>query len=375
MSIFHNPRLTLVSATLLSLLLTLTACQSEPNQQGGWQRPPTPVTVTRVELTEADLVRSYAGRIYGSREVAVRARVQGILQQRLFDEGQEVSEGDTLFQIDPEPFEVALETARAQHRTTTATLDRTEREWQRASRLYQQNAVSQREYDNARSDFELAQANQSLAQTQVTKAQLELSYTRVSAPVSGVTSLEAVSEGNLVSHGTLLTNLVQLDPIHVRFALPEADAALRRAATNSGHINSDIRLITASGETYPHPGEIDFSASIVDMQTGTVAVRAVFPNPDKLLIPGQFVRMKVPLQAFQDTILIPETAVIQGPQGPSVFVISDETAQFQPVTLGPVTSAGQVILAGLTAGDLVVINGQVSLYPGAKVNIVAGLEE
>jgi membrane fusion protein (multidrug efflux system) len=377
MTIFHSPRSFLLSAILLTLVFFLTACQSDQDQSRA-QRPPAPVTVSKTQPADTELIRAYAGRVYGAREVEVRARVQGILQQRLFKEGEEVKQGDILFQIDAEPFQVALEAAEANHRTATATLNQAEREWRRTSRLYEQNAVSQREYDNARSTFELAQANQSLSQVRVTEAQLELSYTRVEAPVNGVTSLEAVSEGNLVEQGTLLTSLVQLNPIHVRFSLPEADAAIRRTAAMAANIDPNsapVRLLTADGSAYPLAGEIDFTASTVDQMTGTVAARAVFPNPDKLLIPGQFVRVQVLLQSFQDTILIPETAVVQGPQGSSVFVINDNSAQFRPVTLGPVTTEGQVVLDGLTAGDLFVINGQVSLYPGAQVNIVAGLEE
>ena len=374
---FRSQRSALLTTILISLVFFLTACQSDQSQTG-MQRPPSPVTVSKVQLTDAEQIRAYGGRVYGAREVEVRARVQGILQQRLFKEGEEVKQGDILFQIDPEPFQVALDAAKANHRTATATLNQAEREWRRTSRLYEQNAVSQREYDNARSAYELAQANQSLAQSQVTKAQLELSYTRVKAPVNGVTGLETVSEGNLVERGTLLTSLIQLNPAHVRFSLPEADAALRRNANPGSH--SDISsqpatLQTVDGRAYPFTGEIDFTASSVDQLTGTVAARAIFPNPDKRLIPGQFVRVQVLLQSFQDTILIPETAVVQGPQGPSVFVIEENNAQFRPISLGPVTDKGQVVRNGLTAGDLFVINGQVSLYPGARVNIVAGLEE
>lgn len=374
MTIFPPQRSALFGIILISLAVFLTACQSDQGQGRG-QRPPTPVTVSSVQTTDAEQIRVYAGRVYGAREVEVRARVQGILQQRLFREGEEIKQGDILFQIDPKPFQVALEAAQAKHRTATATLNQAEREWLRTARLYEQNAVSQREYDGSRSTFELSQANQALAQAQVAQAQLDLGYTRVEAPVSGVTSLEATSEGNLVERGTLLTSLVQLNPIHVRFSLPEADAALRRTAVDTRASNSPISLLTADGSAYPLVGEIDFTASTIDQMTGTVAARAVFPNPDKLLVPGQFVRVQVLLQSFQDTILIPETAVVQGSQGSSVFVISDNSAQFRPVILGPVTAEGQVVLDGLTVGDLVVINGQVSLYPGAAVNIVAGLEE
>lgn len=377
MPTFNFQRFLFFSAVLLPLMLILTACESRQNQ-GQRQRPPSPVTVSRVQPTDTEQIRAYPGRVYGAREVNVRARVQGILQQRLFKEGEEVKQGTILFQIDPEPFQVALEAAKANRHTATASLNQAEREWRRTSRLYEQNAVSQREYDNARSAYELAQANQSLAQSQVAKAQLELSYTRVEAPVNGVTGLEAVSEGNLVERGTLLTSLIQLNPVHVRFSLPEADADLRRnanAGKNSDIINHPVTLQTAEGSVYPLAGEIDFTASSVDQLTGTVAARAIFPNPDKLLVPGEFVRLQVLLQSFKDIIVIPETAVVQGPQGPSVFVVEDNSAQFRPLRLGPVTGAGQVVLDGLSAEDLIVINGQVSLYPGAQVNIVAGLEE
>ncbi len=374
MATFRFQRFIFFGAVLLTLIFLLTACQSDQNQEER-QRPPVAVTVSRAQPADAEQVRAYPGRVYGAREVGVRARVQGILQQRLFKEGAEVKQGDILFQIDPEPFQVALAAAEANRRTATATLNQAEREWRRTSRLYEQNAVSQREYDNARSAFELAQANQALSQSQLAKAELELSYTRVKAPVSGVTSLETVSEGNLVERGTLLTNLVQLNPIHVRFSLPETDAAIRGNANAPDESGNPVTLLSAHENSYPFTGEIDFTASTVDQLTGTVAARATFPNPDKQLIPGQFVRVQVLLETFRDTILIPETAVVQGPQGPSVFVIVDNSAEFRPISLGPVTAAGQVVPEGLTAGDLVVINGQVSLHPGARVNIVAGLEE
>lgn len=365
---------------ILGLTLLVTGCQSD-SQQAPRQRPAPPVTVLQVEPTSAEVIRTYAGRIHGAREVEVRTRVQGILEERLFEEGERVEQGASLFRIDPEPFSVALQATKAEEQSVTAELNQAEREWQRISRLYEQNAVSQREYDNARSTYELAQARKALAQARTAQAELELDYTRVEAPLSGITSLEVLPEGSLVERGTLLTTIVQLDPIHIRFSLPEQDATIQRhlRATSSPDASAarrQVKLIMPNGSIYEREGIIDFTASTVDSRTGTVPTRAVFANPDDLLVPGQFVRVQVLLQNLTDIFVIPQTAIVQGPQGTSVFVIdSDDKAQFRPVTLGAVTEKGQIVLDGLSAQDEVVINGQVSLSPGAQVKVVAGRQE
>lgn len=369
-----------LGTAILILSLFLTGCQSDTGQ-APQQRPDPAVTVLQVAPTSAEVTRTYAGRVHGAREVEIRTRVQGILEQRLFEEGSRVEQGAPLFRIDPEPFTVALQATKAEEQSVTAELNQARREWQRISRLYEQNAVSQREYDSARSTHELAEARKALAQARTAQAQLELDYTRVEAPVSGVTSREVLPEGSLVERGTLLTTIVQLDPIHVRFSLPERDALTQRqsgTAPNSEAASTrhQVQLIMADGSVYERQGTIDFTASTVDSSTGTVSARAVFANPDDQLIPGQFVRIRVLLESLSNIFVIPQTAVVQGPQGASVFVVdSDNHAQFRPLTLGAVTEQGQIVLDGLKPGDEVVINGQVSLFPGAQVNVVAGRQE
>lgn len=360
---------------ILTLGLILVGCQSE-QQQAPQQRPAPTVTVMMVEKSTANVMRTYVGRVHGAREVEIRTRVQGILEERLFEEGQRVAQGDALFRIDPKPFAIALQIAQAEEQSVAADLTQAQREWQRISRLYQQNAVSQREYDNARSAHELAQARKALAQARSAQAQLELSYTLVEAPAGGITSLEVLPEGSLVERGTLLSTIVQLDPIHVRFSMPEQDAGIQRSARLrvAGNKTSPVRhqaqLVMADGSLHPRIGEIDFTASTIDPQTGTVSARAIFDNPDDLLIPGQFVRVQVLLQTLDDIILIPESAVVQGPEGASVFVVDENNSvHFQPITLGSVTAEGQIVLAGLNAKDTVVINGQVGLRPDMPVNI------
>ncbi len=360
------------AALFTVVVLLLTGCESDSDQQGGQMWAP-PVTVITAQKSSAQVEQIYAGRVRGAREVEVRTRVPGILEERLFEEGQHVEEGEALFRIDPEPFAAVLQAARAEEQSAAADLSQAEREWRRISRLYEQDAVSQRERDNARSALELAEARVALTKARTAQAQLELRYTRVEAPLSGITSLEVLSEGSLVERGALLTTIVQNDPIHVRFSIPEADAALQRAAHQamSGEGNSHSReasLILPDDSLYGRSGEVDFTASTVDPRTGTVSARAVFPNPDNLLVPGQFARVRVLLQSFDDIVLVPEAAIVQGPQGPSLYVVDEnDHAQLRRVSLGPVSEGGRIVLEGVEHGERVVVNGQVGLRPGIPV--------
>ncbi|WP_263645070.1 MULTISPECIES: efflux RND transporter periplasmic adaptor subunit [Marinobacter] len=333
------------------------------------------------ETTDVTVRQDYAGRARGAREVEVRARIQGILEERLYREGQIVSEGDSLFRIDPKPSEAALQGAKAQRQVAEADLRQAEREWNRISSLYERNAVSERDRDSARSALELAQANLAVAEAGVTVAELNLGYTDVRAPVNGVTSLEDLPEGSLIEQGTLLTTLVQQNPVHVRFALPENDAAIQRAAreamTDSASAKDmDATLIMTNGKAYDRTGKVDFTASTLDPRTGTVSARAVFPNPDNEIIPGQFVRVRVQLRSLEGVVTVPEKAVTEGADGAQVFVVDDDSvARARPVSLGPVVDGRQVILEGLKAGEAFITSGLVNLRGGAEVSVRDESEE
>ncbi|MBK1734556.1 efflux transporter periplasmic adaptor subunit [Halorhodospira abdelmalekii] len=356
-------------------LLLLTGCGSEEREDGGAQRPPAQVAVERVEPRTVPLQRDYAGRVHGAREVEVRARINGILEERLYREGEPVQAGDALFRIDRAPFEARLEEALAQRQLARAELEKAEREWRRIARLYERDAVSERERDSAESAHALAGAAVTAAQAQVTQARLQLDYTVVKAPVDGVTSMEAYPEGSLVDLGTLLTRIVQHDPVHVRFALPEDDAAIQRTARRAraasegddAAFRRTATLRLPDGSEYEHPGEIDFTASTIDHGTGSVSARAIFPNPDGAIIPGQFVRLDVVLDTLDEVFLVPERIVGEGPEGPQLFVVESEAARARPVELGPVTREGRVIRSGLEAGDLVVVSGHAGLFDGRPV--------
>lgn len=337
-----------------------------------------PVEVSILKKEDLVLERDYPGRVYGVREVEVRARVEGVIEKRLYTEGDVVEQNKPLFIIDRRPFVIALNQAKANLEDAKANLTNARREWRRVSRMFAKNAASERERDNALSALEAGQARFDMARAELNRAKLDLEYAHVEAPVSGITSLEAFSEGNLVQYGTLLTTIVQHDPAHVRFALPEDDAAFlkqaqpsKRGAEGKEPTLREARLTLPDGRPYPVAGTVDFTESTIDTETGTVTLRAVFPNPERGLIPGQFVRVHVALESFRGVLAVPEAAIVQTPEGPAVFVVgSDGKAHLTHVRLGIIVEGRQVILKGLSPGDRLVVNGHVNLKDGTPVTIV-----
>lgn len=329
------------------------------------QMPPAPVTVVSVQPADVPVTYEYAGRTAGSREVEIRARITGILLQRLYQEGQKVKAGDVLFKIEPQQSQAASAQAKA-------VLTNAERDWQRVKELFDAGAVSARERDEA-----LAAVQQARAQNQT--ASINLDYTTVLAPITGVTSQEAVSEGSLVAANTsLLTRITQLDPMYVNFAYPDTEqmqlrqdlAAGKLALPADQKLQAEVQF--GDGSVYPQLGDVNFTDSFIDTATGSINARATIANADGKLMPGQFVRVVVKGFVRKNAIVIPDQAVIQSPMGAIVYVVSaDNKAQIRPVKLGMLLGKDRIVDEGLQANDRVITEGMIKVRPDAPVAIDA----
>lgn len=326
------------------------------------QMPPAPVTLVEAKFRDIPLSLEYSGRTAGFKEVEIRARVSGILVKRAYVEGQKVKQGDLLFRIDPAPYEAALAQAQAKY-------DQTKRDWDRVSDLYKEKAISDREYDDAQAAYKGADA-------ELKTAKINLGYTTVTAPISGVTSKESLSEGSLVqADNSLLTRVSQMDPLYVNFAYPDSEEAEHRQKISQGKITipDDGKLIAeihfSDGSVYDKPGIINFTDSIIDTPTGTVRARATVPNPDGTILPGQFVRVVVKGYTAKNVIAVPDQAVMQMPTGQFVYTVgADNKAVITPVTIGDLIGNERIIETGLKGGEKVVTEGMIKVRPGSPVS-------
>ena len=367
---------TLRLLALPAFLLALSGCQDEPEQTV--QNIPS-VEAIRVYPQNIPLNLEYSARTQGSKETAVRARVGGILLKRNYTEGAKVNEGDVLFEIDPEPYKVALAQAQAKLSQTKAQLTAAESQWKRISKLFEERIVSEKSRDEAKANLEALEASLKLAQAEVDSAQLNLDYTTVTAPIAGITSMETVSEGSLIAVNNQLTTITQLDPIYVIFSASENELfklgsmvekglIVNTSAVNStGRKKLNAQVRDNNGTLYPETGEIDFINPSIDETTGTLKLRATFPNPDKKLIPGQFVRLSLGNIVRKDALTVPQEAVMQGAKGAFVYRLSPQNmVESVAVETGAQTADGRWIVdEGLKAGDVVITNGLMKVRSGA----------
>lgn len=360
------------SLLLCTPLLLLAACGKSPD---GADSQPVAVTTLTVAERTVPVVLDAVGRTEGSKEVQIRARVSGIVQKQLYNEGAFVRAGTPLFQIERAPFEIALARAKAAADQAAATADQAKRETDRVSGLYTNSAVSQRQTEEAATAYRSATAALAAAKAQVREAELNLSYTSVVAPIAGVTGRALHSEGSLVTANTdssLLTTLSQTHPIWVRFALSEGEHdSLRRADSE----NASVQLVLSGGKTYAAQGRLNFAGSTVDRSTGTVQLRAEFPNPKLEVLPGQFATVRVEA-GTQQVIAVPQAAVVQGSQGRFVWTVgADGKATQRTVETGAWIDHDWIIRSGLKAGDTVIVDNLMKLSPGTAVMAQARSEQ
>lgn len=345
--------------------------------------PPAPeVVVETVKAVDLPLEFEYSARTAGFREVQVRAQVSGILQERTYLEGSRVKKGQVMFRIDPRPYQAALSRAKGALAQEQARYRQTERDLKRIRELQKKGFASESELDNAISNFEQSKANIQAAEAEVRSKQIDLDYTTVKAPISGITSKETVSEGSLMVAGdpnaSLLSNITQLDPIYVNFAAPDSDVESVRSGLQNGILKLPedgkmrVQITLGDGSIYPLAGTVDFTDSLVDRSTGAVSNRAVVPNPEQKLLPGQFVSVQVKGLTLPNAITLPERAIAQGPAGTFVYVVDDSgIARTRQVSTGHTVKGRWVISSGISAGDRVIIEGLPKVRPDTPVKVAA----
>ena len=345
--------------------------------------PPAPeVVVETVKVEALPLEFEYSARTAGFREVQVRAQVSGILQERTYLEGSAVKKGQVMFRIDPRTYQAALSRAKGALAQEQARYRQTERDLKRIRELQKKGFASESELDNAISNFEQSKANIQAAEAEVLSKQIDLDYTTVKAPISGITSKETVSEGSLMVAGdpnaSLLSNITQLDPIYVNFAAPDSDVASVRNGLQNGSLmlpedgKMSVKITLGDGSVYPLEGKVDFTDSLVDRGTGSVSARAVVPNPEQKLLPGQFVRVQVKGLSLPNAMTLPERAVAQGPAGTFVYVVDDAgIARMRQVTTGHTAKGRWVIVSGISEGERVIVEGLAKVRPDSPVSIAA----
>ena len=328
--------------------------------------PAIPVTVQRVQKQVVPVSLEAVGQAEGSREVEIRARVSGILEKRLFAEGAPVKAGATLFLIDRRPYEIAVAQARAAVSQERARQELAQRESARLKSLAAERAISQREFEESQSSVKQIAAAIEGAQAKLAEAELNLSYTRVTAPIGGITGRALRSEGSLVTANTdasLLTTITQVNPIWVRFSLAEAD--FERMRGNAG--GAKVSILDKDGSVAAENGRLNFAGSTVDPKLGTVQLRAEFPNSRLQWLPGQFLKVRL-LAGEQEAMLVPQQAVVQTEKARMVWIAQpDGKAVMRPVQTAGWVGADWVITGGLEPGSAVIVDNLIKLRPGATV--------
>lgn len=367
----------------LALISVLAGCGDKP-ASSAQVRPPVPVVVAEAKLTDVPLTTEMVGETAGYREIEVRSRVNGILLERTYVEGQPVTAGQELFLIDPAPYKVALEQAKGALAQEQARFNKARADRDRIIPLFKRQVVSRKDYDDTIANYEAAIASRQAAQATVKEAELNLSYTQVTAPIDGMASKSSQSEGSLIStnaNSSLLTTITQYNPLYVNFSYSEQDRLNFETSVRKGLIEAKdttnwrthIRL--ADGSVYPQAGKLNFSDNRVDPQTGTIRARAIFDNKEGVLLPGQFVRLTIDLGIRKNAIVVPDRAIVQSQADRMVMVVDgDDKVVPRPVRLGPAIAEGVLIESGLDAGERYIVEGLMKARPGSIVKPVSAQE-
>lgn len=368
---------------LLALLLNLLILSACGDNNADKQNFPT-VEAIKVFEQNIPLNLEYSGRTQGSKETAIRARVGGILLKRHYQEGGQVNEGDVLFEIDPEPYKVVLAQAEAKLAQIQAKLTSAKAQWERIDKLAESHIASERSRDEAKAEYDSLIASSKLASAEVDSARLNLDYATVTAPIAGITDTETVSEGSLIAVNDQLTTITQLDPIYVIFSVSEnevmklsemisKDMLVNTSAVEGrGKEELDAKVRFSNNQFYSETGKVNFIDSSLDRKTGTLKLRATFPNAEHELIPGQFVHLIVDHIARQNAVTIPSEALMQGTSGAYVYRVSKENKVERVAVKADIQTIDErwIIDEGLKAGDVIITKGMMKVRPGMLVKAV-----
>jgi membrane fusion protein (multidrug efflux system) len=369
--------MTRLAACTLATLAVLTACGPRQAAPQGGNRPPPEVGVIVTKFEPVALQTELPGRVEPVRVAQVRARVNGVVLKRLFQEGSEVKAGQVLFQIDPAPYQAALDSARANLGKAQANLNQAAAQAERYKPLVEANAVSKQEYVNVVAAQKQAEADVAAQRAALQIAQINSSYANVQAPIGGRIGRALVTEGALVSatEATQLALIQQTSTVYLNITQSAADLQRLRknaAARVRGDGALPVTVIMDDGSELPRKGKLLFSDVTVDPTSGQVTLRAEVPNPDGLLLPGQYVRARLSQAELPAAIVVPQQAVTLGTQGDTVIVVgADGKPAPRPVKIGSQQGSSWIVLDGLKPGEQVVVDGfQKMMVPGAPVKAV-----
>ena len=368
----------LTRAVLCMLVsLTLLACE-----EGGKGAPgssgPREVVIIKLEPRREVYTTALAGRIASFQVAEVRPQVGGILQQRLFTEGADVKAGQALYQIDPATYEAALDSAQAALMKAEANVTPARLKAERFRELLAIKAVSKQEYDDAQAAFKQAEADVAVNRAAVKTARINLEYTKVRSPISGRIGKSAFTPGALVTanQAQALTSVRQLDPVYVDITQSSQDLLRLRAQFTNGELRSaaeeaPVRLKLENGAMYPHEGRLQFTDVSVDESTGMVSLRALFPNPEHILLPGMYVRAVIAEGVDENALLVPQRALRRDPKGQASVLLVDGGGKVDVrlVDVGRTVGDSWQVLSGLKPGDRVIVEGGQNVRPGMSVKI------
>lgn len=361
-------------AAASGLLAIGISSQSHGQPAGSQQRQPPAVSMITIAAESISITNDLPGRIAPTRIAEVRPRISGIIIERVFQQGSYVKAGDILYRIDPAPFRVQVERARATLKRAEATRLFASQQADRQAELRKREAGTSQQYDSAIAALAQADADVAAGRAGLMAAELDLEYSEVKAPISGRIGRALITEGALVGPANGLATIQQLDPVYADFTQSASELLALRRALKLGAITSNpgeakVRLLLDSGEEYKHPGRLLFSEAAVDETTGQITLRGEFPNPDGELLPGLYVRVVIEQGILPDAVAVPQQAIQRDAGGrANVYVIgNDQTVQLRSIVLGRSIGDRWIVESGLKSGERIVVEGFQRLRPGAQV--------